>query len=655
MIPTGSSTLFSIKSAEIPDFRRKDDMNGMPKYSRVLLPAIFTTVLLCVSFTACRMSSQRRSFTGRLDEIDALIAQGEDDDAVRELKKAEKYMYDSWSRIGIFRRYRDLGEMELAEKVLKKGIRKNPKSLELAAVYSNFLLRNGNIDEAMKRAELLRGTKYGSVYSEAFLAAAVRDGVHDISSFSGEKFYNAFYDAYALSKDAYWLRNCAVISLAKGEYDKAASISPESCTEPEDAYFWAMAMYDDRQYGPAAAFAQDAETMYPAASIHSHHSVSPVEIASILSDSYVSLSETDEAEKVRRDIMARVEQGDPSVDADSRSSQAMLPVIYVNSALYAEASGDDDECRRLLTYTADTWPYFVPGLSAYADFAYRTSQSDNEDDQELTLRDNGLATLKMEKFDSRARLPVSDAEYRMDRALEENSDPRLYLARLDLKYRTDASLSREDKIADVWKELEKSATGTDLYPPLILDYAVNVLLRNGQTDDAYHLFCSYVTSKYGFDRKRDFWEQIVSSLDRLPLQEAEYAAWFAADQKKADTAVRLYEYCVYESGGSSAESSGRKIAGFVSTPSCINLAMIYDCLGEVPQSIELYGRAAARAADTREKAEALYRMAAIYASQKNTKEALRSAGYALALNPGHARAKLLRSRLMAAEPENKQQ
>ena len=41
------------------------------------------------------MSASRSSFTGMLDDIDALSEQGQDRDAVSELKKAENYVYDS--------------------------------------------------------------------------------------------------------------------------------------------------------------------------------------------------------------------------------------------------------------------------------------------------------------------------------------------------------------------------------------------------------------------------------------------------------------------------------------------------------------------------------------------------------------------------------
>ncbi len=622
-------------------------MTRMRALHRFLLPVLFTAGIV-VSAASCSMSASRKSFTGKLDEIDALIEQGQDADALSELKKIEKKTYDSWSRIGIFRRYNELGETELAERVLRNGLRKNPKNPELSAVYAHFLLRNGRYDEAEKAAGCLRGTRYGSIYSEAYLNEVLSsaDSAGGEISFTDMKFYPVYLDAYGGTHDSYWLRNCAVISMTAGDYDKALSLQPPDSTEPEDAYFWSLVAYDDKQYGSAAAFAEKAQALYPDVSIHSMHSVSPIEIASMLSDAYVSLSETDEAENVRRSLLARL-AADPAAGTDyDEAYMTMMPSIYVDSALYAEANGDDGKCSSLLTYAADTWPDYVPGLIAYADFAYRTSLPLEETPQEQTLRDKGLATLRMEKYDNRAAIPVSDAEFRMDKSLAGKNDPQLYIARLDLKYKTDKSLTVNDRIADVWNELENSASGTDLYPATLLEFAVNKLLSYEQTEDAWTLYSRYIISKYKFDAGRDFWEQAVSHEKEFTLPEAEYAAWFAAYQRYADTAERLYEYCVYESSGIPEDGGeNKKIAAFVSTSSCMNLAMIYSSLGAVPQALDLYGAAASRAVDTKQKGEIMYRMAVIYAAQQKNREALRSAGYALALDPSNARAKLLRDKL----------
>ena len=599
-----------------------------------------------VSAASCRMSASRSSFTGMLDEIDALIEQGQDGDAVSELKKAEKYVYDSWSSIGIYRRYIEMGETAFAERTLVRALKRNPKNPEISAVYAQFLMRAGRGAEAVKIAECLEGTRFGSVYSEAYLRQLAANNGGNFLQYTDKRFFSIFCDAYLGSNDPYWLRNAALIRLKDGDYDAAYSVKPADCFETDDAFFWSLVMFDSRRFGEAAAYAEKAQTLYPSASIRSRHRVSPVEIAAVLSDSHIALSETEEAERARRTVIAQMERNTGGMNIADESVRALLPALFVDSALYAEANGNDDEASRLLTDTVNTWPDYAPALIAYADFARRTSMPLPEDMQELTLRDNGLATLKMEAYDRRAKIPVSDAEYRIDRSLERINNPVLYIARLNLKYETDPTLTAAEKISDVWNELERSAVGANVYPDVIFEFALNRLLAYRRYDDAFRLFQKSIAAKYDFAPTRDFWESCASCIRDMTIREAEYASWFAAYNRLADTAIRLYEYCVYESGGI---ADGKTISSLVSTPSCMNLAMLYESLGSSVQALDLYAAASVRAADAMQRAEIQYRMALIYSAQGKTREALRSAGYALALVPTHARAKLLRDRLTESD------
>ena len=213
---------------------------------------------------------------------------------------------------------------------------------------------------------------------------------------------------------------------------------------------------------------------------------------------------------------------------------------------------------------------------------------------------------------------------------------------MHLKYETDFSLTPDEKISDVWNELERSSVGANVYPDVIFEFALNRLLAYRRYDDAFRLFRKSMTAKYDFDPSRDFWESCASNVRDMTIREAEYAAWFAAYGRLADTAIRLYEYCIYESGGG---TDGKTISSLVSTPSCMNLAMIYESLGSNIQALDLYAASSVRAADAVQRAEIQYRIALIYSAQGKMREALRSAGYALALVPTHARAKLLRDRL----------
>ena len=96
--------------------------------------------------------------------VDIQIADNQFSDAVKQLKKIEKQAYDVWSFIGIYKRYAPIGEDKLAEKLLKKALKKNSRNPELKAIYATLLLRQNRLDEAKKMAEDLHGTKYGSIY-----------------------------------------------------------------------------------------------------------------------------------------------------------------------------------------------------------------------------------------------------------------------------------------------------------------------------------------------------------------------------------------------------------------------------------------------------------------------------------------------------------
>ena len=128
----------------------------------------------------------------------------------------------------------------------------------------------------------------------------------------------------------------------------------------------------------------------------------------------------------------------------------------------------------------------------------------------------------------------------------------------------------------------------------------------------------------------------------MDVRIAEFAAWFATDQKKYDEALRLYEYCVYESGGVLFKGI---ISPAVSTVSCMNLADIYFSTGKKDKALDLYGKAAGRESRSYIRSEIFYRIAEIYSATGDIKNALRSAEYAILLYPDNARASLLKEKL----------
>ena len=602
-----------------------------------LLSILFSLFLFC--FSACSMRAEQKSLTTQFEEIDALISQNQMESALKELKKLEKRVYDSWSYIGIFKRYNQLGEQNKAEKILKKSLKKNGQNEELLAVYSKFLIRSDRLEDAQKYCEKLKNTNYASLYSELVLRKSMADvGSQGTYAFyQNEQFYQIYLDAYRGTKNPVWLRNCAVYALTHGLYNQASLLNPTYYSDVDDAYFWSLALYDAGKYYDSVEAAEKAEKFLNDYSNKSIFKTSLIQLIALQSDCYMAISDMENAEKVRQTVVLNLDTMNVR-----KSDEEYLPVILVNSSIWAKNQGMNDHCADLLFYTVNRWPDYVPSLILYSDFAYQSNLERKEDTEIKALRKAGLSTLEMERYDSRRKIPLSDAIYRIEEALKRNADPYLSIAKLDLRYKTDSSLNEKDKNYDLWKLLEDNYIEGDKYHSLLVQYAVNFLLSTKQYEDAWNLFYIYVTNQRQYDSKRSFWEQFIEQMKYYDLPIVEIAGWFATDKKLADEAVRIYEYCVYESSGLLEDGL---ISPNVAISSCMNLANIYYDLGYKSKPLDLYGKAAGRESKNSRRSDIFYRIACIYAGEGDIKNALRSAEYALSLYPENERASVLKDKL----------
>lgn len=617
----------------------------MIKPCRKQLSIIIAALLFLPVFFSCSNSARRDSFTSTLDQIDALINQNQYKDAARELAKAEKMAYGSWAEIGIFRRYVRIEMQDKAEKVIVRALKKNPENPELNAVYTHFLLRTKRIDEAMSAGKILQGTKFGSIYSEVVLTdtleKSAKEKLRDI--FHSAEYFPVYYDAYTGSKEAFWLRNCALLRLSAGSYEGAAQIHPGEVYGAEDAYFWALAMYDAQRYGACVNFAETAEDLFPAATGKARTLVSLPKLSAIMQDSYTWLGDADAAERVRSDYLSKVSDGKGGwLVPDNEEDLALLPVIFANSAKWAKDNEEGHRAVSLLSFCVNNWQDYVPGLTAYSSFAYESSQMRKEDFAQMQLRDEGLATLEMERYDNRAKIPLSDAIYRIDDSLARYKDPLLYIVRMDLRYKTENKMTETQRNADMWKVLEDNAIAPSVYPELIFDYALSYFIENKQQDDSWRLFRKYICNKYSILDDASFWENVVKSVYTFTNAEAEYAAYFATYFLRKDDSLRLNEYCVFENG---EKGENRFISPVVSDRTCMNLAMVYRTLGMNDKALDLYGKINGRCTENGMKAVVMYRMALIYYSLNDFKSAKRCAEYAVTLNSRNADAKMLLTKI----------
>ena len=604
------------------------------KISKII---ILNLILFC--FTACNFKAEQNSLTSQFDTIDSLIQQGQTRDAIKLLKKTEKKVYDSWTYLGLYKRYNKLGETQSCEKILKKALKKNSSNLELNAVYAKFLLQENRIDEVQKYSEKLIGTKYASINSELILKKALESSLNSEKSkfdfFVQSEFYDIYYEAYLGSKNPIWLKNCAIINLLKGLISNAASLNPNFYANAKDAYFWALVLYDAKMYYDSIN-ASDIAINY-LVDYENDDEISLVKIYALLSDSYIAVSDLENAEKSRQKIIINIDNLKIKKDDDE-----FLPFIYTNSAIYAKSQGNNDSCADLLFYTVTHWKDFVPALILYADFAYESNLQREESLEIQALRNSGIKTLDMEKYDNRRKIPISDAIYRIEESLKRTKSPYLYIEKLDLKFKTDKTLSEKDKLRELWKILEDSYSEDEKYKSILVEYAITYLLNAKYEDEAFSLYQKYIIEHIDYNQKKDFWEQATLNVSKVDLPIAEIGAYFAIKKQKLNEAFRMYEYIVYESNGILPEN---EISIFATTSSCMNLAELYFSYGRKEKSLELYGKASGRELNNKNRSEIYLRIAKIYLASGDKENALRMADYAFSIDCENVKASILREQL----------
>lgn len=605
--------------------------------SKILYISFFSLFLFC--FLGCSLKAEQKSLTKQFEIIDALMMQNQMSSAIKELKKTEKQAYDSWSYIGIYKRYTKLGEKALGEKLLKKALKKNKDNLELKAIYANYLLRENKLSEAEKVTENLRGTKYASLYSETILKLSyAKLKNEDVNTFfQNEQFYQIYKDAYKTTLNPIWARNCAVYNLTNGYYDLAADNAPEVYADVDDAYFWALVYYDAGKYYECIDAINASSRLLNNYQNKSLFKTSEIQQVALKSDAYMAVSDMEASESARSSIVINIDNLHYS-----KADEPLLSTILLNSAIWAGNQGYDDQSADLLFYIVQRWPENVPAVILYADYAYRSNLEREEDTEIKALRKAGISTLEMDRYDNRRKIPMSDALYRIDEGIKRTNDPYLNIARLDLKYKTDRSLQDKDKYRDLWRLLEDNYVEGEKYKMLLVQYALNFLINTKEYDDAWNLFRNYVMEFGTYDAKRNFWEQFIEQINIYDNTIVEFGAWFACYQKLLIEATRLCEYCVYESSGMLETGF---IAQGVSTATCMNLGDLYFSIGKTEKALDLYGKAAGRESKNSLRSEIFFRIGSIYAAQGEIKKALRSVEYAIDLYPENARAGLLKDKL----------
>lgn len=639
----------------------KDSRRHYGKFK--LIKNFLFAVIVCGCFFSCTNSVKSFSILTILDQVDTYISQGQTEAAVKLLQKTDNKKLSVDARLGIYKRYLLLGEKNLAEKLIKSALKTNPKSIKLTALYSSNLLKQKKYQEAFKASKILSGTEYSSIYAEAFFRVKHNFNSSVFEELLTQEYVDIFFDAYNGSKNNAWLRNCACAKMLEANSAQAFKYLAKDFSDSEDAYFWALVAYDSKHFVEASECLTKAKQMLDFelqdSSINKNiikqkYSLALI-IRALLADCYVNSFEEKLAEQERSDLFKyMVLAGDNAVEEKfentniddnyfEKKEDDVLSVVYLNSALYALSKSDYKVAYRLLNFVVDKWPDFVPGLITYGNFAYDSNMRTLDDALTLELRKLGISSMDMKAFDEFPAIPVEDAIFRMKESLNRFSNIKLYVACLELEDKN-SNYSEKEKLARIYQTLERNSIGTNLYPAEIVRYAINGLLRLEHIEEAEKLFNKYILVQYQFDKNNFFYDEFFRNIHQIIPWQIEYAAWFAANAKKASLSKRLYEFVVYNEY-LKEQNQVQEVSLRATTIAIMNLAMIYSSTNVTSKALELYGFAASNAQSVLLKAESLYRIGMLYLNNSDKENAIKSLRYAIYLNPAHSKARILLSKL----------
>lgn len=587
--------------------------------------AIFLLILTAAS---CSLKSDDTAFLTDLDSVDILIRQGDTAFAIKKLKKIEKKAFNVYASLGILRRYIQLGENAEAERFILSVMKKKKDSTELNAIYAYLLLRNGKTDQALPFAKKLSGTMYDSLYSEALLTKTHSEK-KELKDYLDESFVPVFEAAYKTSANTSWIKNCALISIKSDNIKDSGKYQPQKLFTADDAYFWGLVQYDSSNFLQAAqdfALAQNLLSV----SLRKDRDSILAGISALKADAMINIGEYEAAEKEREFLLSLI--------TDTKNLD-FLPVTYVNSAFWAAQKGDIKTQYDMLFKSVKEFPDYIPGLASYANLAWEQNQPSESNFYETALRNSGMKTLEMQKYDRIPKASTADALFRMSQALEKNPDPMLLVIKKDFENKVN-NIPVNKKIADVWKILESNSLNHEYCPPVIVHYALDTFLGVEQEDEAESVFTKYIVKRYDFSDDENLFVQFTDKVNEFDGWECEYAAYFALKHKYIDIARELYESLSKRR----PEYSAERTADFSYSP-VMNLAVIYSSIGKKKDAVDLYSVKAGSVYNKVRKAEILYRIACIQNMQNKSTDALKTLDYAVSLNPLHEKAHLLQLQL----------
>ncbi len=579
------------------------------------------------TFISCSASSHEESFTSALDRIDMYISMQNPNDALDELKRLEKKVYSSYERLGIYKRYILLNEIQNAQKVLVEGLKKLPDNLELCAVYSQFLMRN-SANQNVKSEDIfpyvskLLGTKYESIYSEYKIRLAIQNA----QDFFSQEFVSIFENAYESSFDSKWLFNAAAIYIKNGDFNKAASLYPKKIQSLDDALFWAFVSFDNGFYSQSL----DSLLFNPKILDDATNDNRIFEFLALEADNYFILGENQESFNIRNQIITKWKNLNAfeKLDLKKSSETSFVEKAYANNIVYFASLNDDENHYKTLTEALEFFPNSAEILSLYGNFALEVSRRPKEDEFLQELRRRNLKTLQMEKNDEQVNIEFSDVLAHFDDSISVEKNPQVIVKKQMFEDEINRNEIAESNVK-VWALLERNMDKNGNLDEEIVHYGISKFLQNKNFDDAKRLFEKNIKNKNDEDCK---------------LWELEYKAYFAAENQNIKEAFELYskiiKICENKIPISESQDNSEILIN-----SYVNIAFIYEGLGKNDFALESLNKAFSKTNSAKEKSEILYRMALISYNSGDERNAIRSLQYAINLDSENKNARLLLKRV----------
>ncbi|MFI3257826.1 MAG: hypothetical protein R3Y36_05980 [Spirochaetales bacterium] len=586
------------------------------KSSRVFLHILFyaTCSFLILFFSSCSFRSTAVSIDERLAQVDSLIAVRQYNDAWSLLRRIAKDVRNPYDSLGIVRRSLLLDKTDYAKTLLAETLKTYPENQELIAVYTHILMTENLYEEALEYGVALEAGSYGSLYSELRFRTdseaaekAYRENPSEnlpqIPNYYSPYYAQAYADIAGSTGNVSYLRNAALVYALQGDMSKAFFYHPKNVTSYDDPWFWAQISYDSYNFTQAI---QDVLLFDLSA-----------ENLALLADSYLQENMIENAKNAWL-FSTQIFSGEN-------------PFAWHNLAQYYYNIGDPESAHLTLTQLVDQFPYYVPGLTAYAYFSLSEPVQSSDTIFYSELEKRGMQTLQMTRASAVLPITTDDALMRIEIAEEflhtQDSQEAIKLAIEKTKLRWEISgsaLSATQKTADILLLLEKYGQDS-----LLVEYALWQFFSFAMIDDADQLFRSHCSLRYeNADTDIQFRNVPLIGMESW---EYEFGAYIALCQKRYGDAEEWFRFLIPD--GIPGEATPINAA--------LNFIELHNSSGRRGEALELYKKILSITDDNRLKAEISYKIALIQYETGEIGNAVFSLNQALLFNEGHNHARIL--------------